>query len=108
MGHTEDLQLHSTFETVAPRGGKKLELVRCIPVSHVERLLPKAQYANINITRKAGIKPEDVIVGLQDTIETGSDEEKDGDGEKTGPEITQQEEPTAGYIRSSMVDHNPL
>ncbi|KAG0129202.1 hypothetical protein HOY82DRAFT_540879 [Tuber indicum] len=108
MGHTKDPQLHSAFETVAPESGKKLELVRCITVSHVERLLPKAQYANISVTCKAGIEPEDVIVGLQDAIETRSDEKRDGDGEKTGLEINQQEEPTAGYIRSSMVEHNPL
>ncbi|KAG0138463.1 hypothetical protein HOY82DRAFT_596262 [Tuber indicum] len=96
MGHTKDPQLHSTFETVALQSGKKLELVRCITVSHVERLLPNAQYAN------AGIEPEDVIVGLQDAIETGSDEERDRNGEETGLEINQQVEPTADYIRSSM------
>ncbi|KAG0135056.1 hypothetical protein HOY82DRAFT_536995 [Tuber indicum] len=102
MGHTKDPQLQSAFVTVAPESGKKLELVHCITVSHVERLLPKSQYAN------AGIEPENVIVGLQDAIETGSDEERDGDGEETGLEINQQEEPTADYIRSSMIENNHL
>ncbi|KAG0138095.1 hypothetical protein HOY82DRAFT_535032 [Tuber indicum] len=102
MGHTKDPQLHSAFETVALESGKKLELVHCITVLHVERLLPKAQYAD------AGIEPEDVIVGLQNAIETGSDEERDGDGEETRLEINQQVEPTAAYIRSSMVEHNAL
>ncbi|KAG0136982.1 hypothetical protein HOY82DRAFT_598530 [Tuber indicum] len=108
MGHTKDPQPHSTFETVALESGKKVELVCCITVSHVERLLPKAQYASIHITCKVGIELEDVIVGLQDVIETGSDEERDGDGKETGLEINQQEEPTADYIRSSIVEHNPL